>query len=199
MENRGQPLGRCTACSSDGERNAHGGEAVGEPYPGIDRAGHGTDVGRRSVDAHDPTGSCAPGRRGGTMAFSHLAPTLYLVLGLAFVALISTIIWGYTSLSNGVTTRRQNGLGLRVLARMPGYLAVLAVGLVIVSIVIEPHRFTSHGKVWIPLNGYPGRHTSSGLPRWWLFASAGSCRSSCCRQWLTVPSSHWHRCAWADW
>ena len=41
---------------------------------------------------------------GGTMASGHLATTLYLVLLLAFVALISTIIWGYTSLSNGVTT-----------------------------------------------------------------------------------------------
>ena len=37
-----------------------------------------------------------PDGGGGTMAFSHLAPTLYLVLGLAFVALISTIIWGYS-------------------------------------------------------------------------------------------------------
>jgi len=91
----------------------------------------------------------------GTMASSHLATTLYLVLLLAFVALVSTIIWGYTSLSNGVTTRRENGPGLRVLARMPGYLAVLAVGLTIASIVIEPHRFISHGKGSIPLNGYP--------------------------------------------
>ncbi len=96
-----------------------------------------------------------PGGSGGTMAFGHLATTLYLVLGLAFVALISTIIWGYTSLSSGVTTRTQNGPGLRVLARMPGYLAVSAVGLVIASIVIEPHRFASRGKVWIPLNGFP--------------------------------------------
>jgi len=110
----------------------------------------------------------------GTMASSHLATTLYLVLLLAFVALVSTIIWGYTSLSNGVTTRRENGPGLRVLARMPGYLAVLAVGLTIASIVIEPDRFISHGKGSIPLNGYRWRLTCSGLPRAWPFPFVGS-------------------------
>lgn len=90
-----------------------------------------------------------------TVPSSHLATMLYLVLLLAFGALVSTIIWGYTSLSNGVMTGGTNGPGLRVLARMPGCVAVLAVGLVIASVVIEPHRFISHGKGTIPLNGYP--------------------------------------------
>jgi hypothetical protein len=96
-----------------------------------------------------------PDGSGWTMPSSHLATTLYLVLGLTFVALISTVIWGYASLSNGVTTREKNGPSLRMLARMPGYLAILAVGMVITSIVIEPHRFMSQGRGTIPLNGYP--------------------------------------------
>ena len=90
-----------------------------------------------------------------TAPSSQLATMLYVVLLLAFVALVSTIIWGYASLSNGVMTRGKNSPRLRMLARMPGYLAVFAVGLVIVSIVIEPHRFMTHGKGSIPLNGYP--------------------------------------------
>ena len=90
-----------------------------------------------------------------TAPSSHLATIVYVVLLLAFLALVSTIIWGYTSLSNGVMTGGKNSPGLRMLARMPGYLAVLTVGLVIASIVIEPHRFISRGKGWLPLNGYP--------------------------------------------
>ena len=96
-----------------------------------------------------------PDGSGLTAPSSHLATMVYVVLLLAFVALASTIIWGYTSLSNGVMTCGKNGPRLRMLARLPGYLAVLAVGLVIASIVIEPHRFISHGKGSIPLNGYP--------------------------------------------
>ena len=96
-----------------------------------------------------------PDGNGWTMPSSRLATALYLVLGLACLALISTVIWGYASLSRGVTTRRDNGPGLRVLARMPAYLAVLAVGLWITSNAIQPHSFKSHGKHWIPLNGHP--------------------------------------------
>ena len=96
-----------------------------------------------------------PGGGGWTVSSSNLATTLYLVLLLAFVALVATMIWGYTSLSNGMTTRGKNSPGLRVLARMPGYVAALAVVLVIASIVIGPHRFISHGKGTIPLNGHP--------------------------------------------
>ena len=96
-----------------------------------------------------------PEGSGWTAPSGHLATVVYVVLLLAFVALASTIIWGYTSLSNGVMTCGKNGPRLRMLARLPGYLAVLAVGLVIASIVFEPHRFISHGKGSIPLNGYP--------------------------------------------
>ena len=132
------------------------------------------------------------------MASSHLATTLYLVLLLAFVALVSTIIWGYTSLSNGVTTRRENGPGLRVLARMPGYLAVLAVGLTIASIVIEPHRFISHGKGSIPLNGIGGGSRALGcrgrgpFPLLGRFSSPVAGSGSPCR------NSHWHPCVRAE-
>jgi hypothetical protein len=95
-----------------------------------------------------------PGGSGWTMPSSHIATTLYLVLLVAFLALISTVIWGYTSLSNGLLTRGTNGRGLRVMARVPGYLTVLAVVLVVTSIVIEPHRLIYHGKSSTPLNGH---------------------------------------------
>jgi hypothetical protein len=80
-----------------------------------------------------------PGGSGWTMPSSHIATALYLVLLLAFVALISTVIWGYRSLSNGLLAQAANGRDLRVMARVPGYLTVLAVVLVVSSIVIEPH------------------------------------------------------------
>lgn len=111
-----------------------------------------------------------PDGSGSTMPLSHLATTFYLVLLLACVALISTMIWGYRSLSNGVTTRRENGAGLRVLARMPGYLAILAVGLAITAIVIEPHRFMSHGKVSTPLDGHP-----EAAHAFWVAAGVAFC------------------------
>ena len=111
-----------------------------------------------------------PDGGGWSVPSSHLATTLYLVLLLAFFVLISTIIWGYVSLSDGLTSRGENGPGLRVLARMPGYLAVLAVGLVIASVVMEPHRFISHGKGSIPLNGDP-----AAAHVLWVTASVAFC------------------------
>jgi hypothetical protein len=96
-----------------------------------------------------------PDRIGGTVPSSQLATTLYLVLVLACFALIATVIWGYTSLLNGVTARKDNGRGIRALARMPACLAVLAVGLWVAYAVIEPHHFVSHGKGLIPLDGHP--------------------------------------------
>jgi hypothetical protein len=92
---------------------------------------------------------------GWTMPSSRFATTLYLVLLLAFVALISTVIWGYSSLSNGLLTRGKNGHGLRAMATVPGFLAGLVVVVAIVSVVIEPHRYVTHGNAPVPLNGHP--------------------------------------------
>jgi len=104
-----------------------------------------------------PTGGTAS-----TWPAGHLATMLYLLLAVTFIALILTVIWGYTSLSSGVLARGENGRGLRLLARTPGYLALLAVGLFVVSIVIEPHAWISHGKGMIPLDGFPlAAHTLS--------------------------------------
>jgi hypothetical protein len=86
---------------------------------------------------------------------SHLASMFYLLLVLAFWALVLTLIWGYTSLSSGVLARGENGRGLRLLTRVPGYLVCLGVGLFMASGVIEPHTFINHGKDSIPLNGHP--------------------------------------------
>jgi hypothetical protein len=87
---------------------------------------------------------------------SHLATALYMVLVLAFVGLISTILWGYTSLSGGVMHQSDNSRPLRLLAKAPGYLAFGATLLVVASIVVEPHAFVSHGRSSTPLNGNPG-------------------------------------------
>jgi hypothetical protein len=86
---------------------------------------------------------------------SQMASALYAVLLLAFIGLISTIIWGYTSLSSGVLHQSDNSHRLRLLALAPGYLALAAILLLVASIVVEPHAFMSHGKNSIPLNGYP--------------------------------------------
>jgi hypothetical protein len=92
---------------------------------------------------------------GGNLPPSHLASSLYLALLLSFVVLVSTVIWGYSSLSAGLQARPENRRGLRMLAKMPGYAAVFAVALLIASIVIEPHDFKTHGKISIALNGHP--------------------------------------------
>lgn len=84
------------------------------------------------------------------------ASALYLALLFGLLLLISTMIWGYFSLSGGLREAGTNNpRHLRILARAPGYLALLGVILFVVSAFLLPHSWQTQGGQLKPVGGHP--------------------------------------------
>jgi hypothetical protein len=84
------------------------------------------------------------------------ATGLYLALLVGLLVLISVMIWGYFALSDGIRQpAMSNPRRLRIMARAPGYLALLGVLLFVASSIVAPHEWRDHGGPPVPVGGHP--------------------------------------------
>ena len=66
------------------------------------------------------------------------------------------MIWGYFALSDGIRRPEMgNPRRLRIMARAPGYLALLGVLLFVVSAVLAPHEWRTRAGSLVSLGGHP--------------------------------------------
>jgi hypothetical protein len=85
-----------------------------------------------------------------------VATALYLALLLGLLLLISVMIWGYFALSDGIRRPDMaNPRRLRIMARAPGYFALLGVLLFVVSAILAPHAWRTRSGRLVPLGGHP--------------------------------------------
>ena len=84
------------------------------------------------------------------------ATALYLALLIGLLMLISVMVWGYFALSDGIRRPEMgNPRRLRIMARAPGYLALLGVLLFVVSAVLAPHEWRTRAGSLVSLGGHP--------------------------------------------
>jgi hypothetical protein len=91
----------------------------------------------------------------GVLTLEQVASYAYLIFIVAFWGLMSTALFGYLSLSNGIVRVAQNDRVIRRLARCPLVLLVTAVAALVLRLVFGPHsQATEHGVI-VPTSGHP--------------------------------------------
>ena len=107
------------------------------------------------------------------------ATALYLALLIGLLVLISVMIWGYFALSDGIRqpANGQPETGSALMARAPGYLALLGVLLFVTSAFLAPTPMARRTQdSLVPFGGHPllGRVVLDASETAWVLCGVGA-------------------------